>query len=132
MDFGLSEEQTLIFDTARDFGRDAIAPHAYEWEKAGTIPRDMLQEAGALGFGAIYVPEKLGGTGLSRLDATLVFEALAHACPSVAAFISIHNMCTNMVAKYGTDALKDQWLERLVSLEAVAPYAALGETPHRP
>ncbi|SDU03671.1 acyl-CoA dehydrogenase family protein [Stappia sp. ES.058] len=122
MDFGLSEQQTLICDTARDFGRDAIAPHAYDWEKSGTIPREMLQEAGALGFGAIYVPEELGGTGLSRLDATLVFEALAHACPSVAAFISIHNMCTNMVAKYGTEAFKDHWLERLVSLEAVASY----------
>ncbi|WP_029059576.1 acyl-CoA dehydrogenase family protein [Stappia stellulata] len=122
MDFGLSEEQTLIFDTARDFGKAAIAPHAYDWEKAGTIPRDLLREAGALGFGAIYVPEELGGTGLSRLDATLVFEALAHACPSVAAFISIHNMCTNMVAKYGTEAFRAHWLERLVSLEAVASY----------
>lgn len=122
MDFGLSEEQNLIFDMASEFARDAIAPHAYEWEKDGTIPRDVLAAAGALGFGAMYVPEELGGTGLTRLDATLVFEALAGACPSVAAFISIHNMCTNMIAKYATDAFKEQWLPRLASMETIASY----------
>ena len=97
MEFALSEEQALIFDTARAFGADAIAPHAYDWEKEGTIPREVLRAAGELGFGALYVPEELGGTGLTRLDATLVFEALSMACPSVAAFISIHNMCAAMV-----------------------------------
>ncbi|XBQ04959.1 MAG: acyl-CoA dehydrogenase family protein [Stappia sp.] len=122
MDFALTEEQGLIFDTALDFGRQAIAPHAYAWERDGTIPRDVLEEAGGLGFGAIYVPEELGGTGLTRLDATLVFEALSRACPSVAAFISIHNMCTNMVAKYATPAVRERWLEQLVSMEAIASY----------
>lgn len=122
MDFALSEEQVLIFETARGFGAEAIAPFAYDWEKDGTMPRDMLRAAGELGFGALYVPEELGGTGLTRLDATLVFEALSMACPSVAAFISIHNMCLNMVAKYGTPALRDGWVERLARMDAIASY----------
>ncbi|MBV1903538.1 MAG: acyl-CoA dehydrogenase family protein, partial [Marinosulfonomonas sp.] len=122
MEFSLSQEQELFFDTAYSFGQEAIAPFAYEWEKQGTIPRDVLKAAGELGFGGLYVGEEHGGTGLSRLDATLVFEALSAACPSVASFISIHNMCTNMVAKYGTDALREAVLERLISLDAVASY----------
>lgn len=122
MDFGLSEEQQLFFDTAYGFGQDAIAPNALKWEKDGAIPREVLTGAGELGFAALYVPEEFGGTGLSRLDATLVFEALSMACPSVAAFISIHNMCTNMVAKNGTDALRDTWLPRMISMEKIAAY----------
>ena len=122
MDFALSEEQTLIFDMARDFGREAIAPHAYAWEKAGTIPRDVLRQAGELGFGALYVPEEYGGTGLTRLDATLVFEALSQACPSVAAFISIHNMCAGMIANYGSEELRERFLAPLASMESIASY----------
>ena len=122
MDFALSEEQTLIFDMARDFGREAIAPHAYAWEKAGTIPRDVLRQAGELGFGALYVPEEYGGTGLTRLDAALVFEALSEACPSVAAFISIHNMCAGMIANYGSEALRERYLAPLASMESIASY----------
>ncbi|WP_417772684.1 acyl-CoA dehydrogenase family protein [Stappia sp.] len=122
MDFALSEEQGLIFDTAHAFGQEAIAPHASDWERQGTIPREVLEAAGELGFGALYVPEELGGTGLTRLDAVLVFEALSMACPSVAAFISIHNMCLNMIAKYGSEAIRDTWMERLASLKAVASY----------
>ena len=122
MDFALSEEQTLIFDMARDFGREAIAPHAYAWEKAGTIPREVLRQAGELGFGALYVPEEYGGTGLTRLDAALVFEALSEACPSVAAFISIHNMCAGMIANYGSEALRERYLAPLTSMESIASY----------
>ncbi|SOB95694.1 acyl-CoA dehydrogenase family protein [Stappia indica] len=122
MDFALSEEQTLIFDMARDFGREAIAPNAYAWEKAGTIPRDVLRQAGELGFGALYVPEEYGGTGLTRLEATLVFEALSEACPSVAAFISIHNMCAGMIANYGSEALRERFLAPLASMESIASY----------
>ena len=118
----LSEEQQLVFDTAKSFGEEAIAPHAYAWEKAGEIPRDVLAAAGALGFGAIYVPEEHGGSGLSRLDATLVFEALAMSCPSVSGFISIHNMTTNMVAKYGSEALKSEWLDRMIALKVFGAY----------
>jgi alkylation response protein AidB-like acyl-CoA dehydrogenase len=122
VDFALTEEQEAIFDMARDFGAENIAPFAHQWEKDGTIPRGIFTELAALGFGAIYVPEEDGGTGLSRLDATLVFEALSMACPSVSAFLSIHNMCTWMVAKWGSDALKGVWLEKLVSMEAIASY----------
>lgn len=122
MEFDLNEEQKLFFDTAYTFGQDAIAPNAHAWEQQGEIPRDVLKAAGELGFGAIYVPEDLGGTGLSRLDATLIFEALSMACPSVAAFMSIHNMCTNMIAKYGSDSFKAEWLDRLVGFEIYAAY----------
>jgi len=122
MNFDLSEEQTLIFEMAHSFAQDQIAPHAAQWEKDQVIPRDVLRAIGALGFGSIYVPEDQGGTGLSRLDAVLIFEAFSMACPSVAAFISIHNMCVNMVAKYGTQSFKDTWLDRLMTLDAYAAY----------
>ena len=92
MDFALSEEQSAIFDMAHAFGRDHIAPHARDWDAEGTIPKSLWPEIAALGFGGLYVPEEHGGTGLSRLDATLVFEALSMSCASVAAFLSIHNM----------------------------------------
>ena len=87
MDFALSEEQSAIFDMARDFGQAQIAPHAREWEAAGIIPKELWPEVGALGFGGLYVSEESGGAGRSRLDATPVFEALSMACPSVAAFL---------------------------------------------
>ena len=92
MDFALSEEQTFIFDTARSFGEDKIAPYARQWEADGTIPKSLWVEIAELGFGGLYVSEASGGAGLSRLDATLVFEALSRSCASVAAFLSIHNM----------------------------------------
>ncbi|HAW45919.1 MAG TPA: acyl-CoA dehydrogenase, partial [Roseovarius sp.] len=91
MDFALTEEQTAIFDMAHAFGQDRIAPHARVWEREGTIPKELWPEIAALGFGGLYVSEDSGGSGLGRLDATLVFEALSMACPSVAAFLSIHN-----------------------------------------
>ncbi|HCI06678.1 MAG TPA: acyl-CoA dehydrogenase, partial [Sulfitobacter sp.] len=106
MDFALSEEQSAIFDMAYAFGQDAIAPHARDWEIAETIPKDLWPKVGELGFGGLYVSEDGGGTGLSRLDATLVFEALSMACPSVAAFLSIHNMCAKMIDSFGSDEMK--------------------------
>ncbi|WP_111428307.1 acyl-CoA dehydrogenase family protein [Rhodobacteraceae bacterium DSL-40] len=122
MDFALSEDQRAIFDMARDFGRDRIEPLAADWEVAGTIPRDVLTEAAALGLGALYVPEDMGGSGLSRLDAALVIEALSMACPSVASFISIHNMCAGMVAAYGSEEIRARYLPGLASMEAVCSY----------
>ena len=99
MEFSLSSEQKLIFETAYEFGQSSISPFALEWENS-LIPK-VLKEAGELGFGSLYVNEVDGGSGLSRLDSTLVFEALAMACPSVSSFISIHNMCAWMISKYG-------------------------------
>ena len=122
MDFGLSEEQFAIFEMARDFGRERIAPFAREWEAAGTIPRELWAEVAQLGFGGLYVSEDYGGSGLSRLDAVLVFEALAMACPSVGSFLSIHNMCGGMIDKFGSEAEKARWLPDLCSMEKVFSY----------
>lgn len=122
MDFELNEEQQAIFDMARDFGAEKIAPFAAKWEKEEAIPRGVLEEAAALGLAAIYVPEEDGGSGLTRLDATLVFEALSMACPSVASFLSIHNMCTWMVSSYGSDEMKARLMPDLVSMTKIASY----------
>jgi len=122
MDFDLSDEQRAIRDMAQEFGQERIAPHAVTWDAEEYLPRDMLAEAASLGLAALYVPSEQGGTGLSRLDATLVFEALSMACPSVAAFLSIHNMCAHMIATLATPALKADLLPRLISMEAIAAY----------
>ena len=81
MHFSLSEEQNILYNTAREFGEETIAPNAIEWEKKEEIPRKLLKEAGTLGLGGIIVSEEDGGSGMSRLDGTLVFEALAMSCP---------------------------------------------------
>jgi len=122
MDFALSEEQDAIFDMAYAFGQEHIAPYAREWEKQGTIPKDLWPKVAELGLAGIYVTEPYGGSGLSRLDATLVFEALAMACPSVGSFLSIHNMCGGMIDGFGSDALKAEWLPKLCSMEKVFSY----------
>lgn len=122
MDFALSEEQQAIFDMARDFGRTRIAPHAREWETAGTIPRDLWTEIAQLGFGGLYVAEEYGGSGLSRLDATLVFEALAMADPAVGSFLSIHNMCGGMIDRFGSRETKEKWLPDLCSMAKIFSY----------
>lgn len=122
MDFALSEEQEAIFDMARDFGRSEIAPHARAWEEAGTIPKELWRKVAELGFGGLYVSEEYGGSGLTRLDATLVFEALAMACPAVGSFLSIHNMCGGMIDKFGKPEDKDRWLPALCSMEKVFSY----------
>ncbi|CAM3131390.1 acyl-CoA dehydrogenase family protein [Paracoccus nototheniae] len=122
MDFALTEEQQAIFDMARDFGATRIAPHARAWEADGTIPRDLWPDVAALGLGGIFVPEEDGGSGLSRLDGTLIFEALSMACPSVASFLSIHNMCGGMIARYGSDTDKGRWLPDLCSMTKIFSY----------
>ena len=122
MDFALSEEQTAIFDLAYDFGQTQIAPFARDWEDQGTIPKTLWPELGALGFGGLYVSEDSGGSGLSRLDATLVFEALSMACPSVAAFLSIHNMCAKMIDSFGSDEMKARVLPGVTSMQTVLSY----------
>ncbi len=122
MDFALSDEQTAIFDMARAFGQEHIAPFAREWEAAGTIPKDLWPRIGELGFGGLYVCEDSGGSGLSRLDATLVFEALSMACPSVAAFLSIHNMCARMLDAFASDDLKARIMPDILALNTVLSY----------
>ena len=122
MDFSLSDEQTAIADMARDFAAERIAPNARQWEAEGTIPKELWTEVGALGFGALYVSEDSGGTGLTRLDATLVFEELSKACASVAAFLSIHNMVAAMIDRFGDQAMKDRVLPGAIPMETVLSY----------
>ncbi|MCB1447318.1 MAG: acyl-CoA dehydrogenase family protein [Rhizobiaceae bacterium] len=122
MDFGHTEEERAIFDVAHAFGQERIAPHAAEWEADGTIPRALLADIGALGLGGIYVSEAYGGSGLKRMDAALVFEALSMACPAVAAFVSIHNMCAWMIDRYGSDALKTRLLPDMCAMTTFASY----------
>ena len=121
-EFSLTEEQQAVFDMAREFGAARIEPHAVAWDQAMEMPRDMLQAAAELGLAAIYVPESDGGSGLTRLDATLVFEALAMACPSVSSFLSIHNMVAWMVSSFGDDAMKTRYLPELITMQRIASY----------
>ncbi len=122
MDFALSEEQQAIFDMAHAFGQEEIAPHARAWEREGCIPKDLWPKLGALGLGGLYVSEENGGSALTRLDATLVFEALAAACPAVSAFLSIHNMCAAMIDSYGSAALKARLLPGACAMDTVLSY----------
>jgi alkylation response protein AidB-like acyl-CoA dehydrogenase len=122
MDFALTEEQSAIFDMALAFGQEHIAPFARAWESDGTIPKDLWPKLADLGFGGLYVSEDSGGAGLTRLDATLVFEALSYSCASVAAFLSIHNMCARMIDSYGSDDLKARILPRAVSMDLILSY----------
>lgn len=122
MDFALTEEQSAIFDLAQAFGQEHIAPFAREWEAMGTIPKELWPRIAELGFGGLFVSEDNGGSGLSRLEATLVFEALSHSCASVAAFLSIHNMCAAMLDRYASDALKAKYLPPALTMDTVFSY----------
>jgi len=122
MDFAPTEEQAAIFDMAFAFGQEQIAPHAQAWESEGTMPKELWPQIGELGFGGLYVSDEYGGSGLSRLDATLVFEALAMACPAVGSFLSIHNMCGGMIDKFGSDETKQKWLPDLCAMSKVFSY----------
>lgn len=122
MEFALNEEQDAVFELAKDFGASEVAPHARDWEREGTIPKELWTRIGELGFGGLYVSPDVGGAGLSRLEGTLVFEALSMACPSVAAFLSIHNMCARMLETHGSDALRARMLPGVLSMETVLSY----------
>lgn len=122
MDFSMTEEQQAIFDMAYAFGQEHIAPFAQTWEAQGTIPKELWPKVAELGLAGIYVSEEYGGSGLSRLDATLVFEALAMACPSVGSFLSIHNMCGGMIDTFAAPEFKAEWLPKLCSMETIFSY----------
>ncbi|MCB2129422.1 MAG: acyl-CoA dehydrogenase family protein [Rhodobacteraceae bacterium] len=122
MDFMPTEEQLAIIDMVRGFGREHIAPFARQWEAEGSIPRSLWPKAAALGLGGINVSEDHGGAGLSRLDSTLIFEALAMSCPAVGSFLSIHNMCGGMIDRFGSAAAKERWLPDLVAMKTVFSY----------
>ena len=122
MDFELNEQQLAFQQAARDFARAEMAPHAAEWDAQAIFPREALRHAGELGFCGLYAPESAGGLGVPRLDATIVFEELAAACPSTTAFISIHNMATWMVATFGKPEVVERWGPALCSGEQLASY----------
>jgi alkylation response protein AidB-like acyl-CoA dehydrogenase len=122
MDFELSEDQRAFQATARDFARRRFAPNAARWDEAHHFPAEELREAATLGFGGIYVDEALGGSGLKRLDAALIFEELAAGCTSTAAFISIHNMAAWMIDRYGSAAQRARLLPGLCKMERFASY----------
>ena len=120
--YGLTEEQADLAALAADFGREQIAPYALEWDLKKEFPLDALRRAAELGMGGIYVGEDVGGSGLSRLEAALIIEGLAYGCPSVASYISIHNMVAGMIDRYGNDEQRRRWLPDLCSMTQLGSY----------
>jgi alkylation response protein AidB-like acyl-CoA dehydrogenase len=122
MDFELSEEQRAFQATAREFARAEFAPRAKEWDEKYIFPVDSLRKAAALGFGGLYIREDVGGSGLTRLDAAIIFEELAQGCTSTAAYLSIHNMATWMIDGFAGDAQRKRFLPKLCTMEHCASY----------
>ena len=122
MDFDLTGEQRAIEETARAFAAKEMAPRAARWDDEKIFPVETLRAAAALGFGAIYIHEDVGGSGLTRLDATIVFEELAAGCASTAAYLSIHNMAASMIDQFGDAAQRRRWLPGLATMEIFASY----------
>jgi acyl-CoA dehydrogenase len=120
--FQLTDDQLAIQEMARRFTADAITPHAAEWDENKHFPRDVVRQAGELGFGAIYISEEMGGIALGRLESALIFEALSYGCPSTAAFISVHNMASWMIDRFGGDEIKQRYLPQLIGMEKLGSY----------
>jgi alkylation response protein AidB-like acyl-CoA dehydrogenase len=120
--FGLDEDERVITETAASFAEKRLAPHALEWDAAKHFPVDVLREAAELGMAAIYCRDDVGGSGLRRLDGVRIFEQLASADPTTAAFLSIHNMCAWMIDGFGTDEQRKVWIPRLAAMDAIASY----------
>ena len=121
--FQLTDDQLAIQDMAQRFTADNITPHAGEWDQTSHFPIDVIKQTAELGFGAIYVAEESGGIGLGRLEAALIMEAMAYGCPTISAFISIHNMAAWMIDRFGGDEVKQRFLPKLVTMEHIASYA---------
>ncbi|MFK7732674.1 MAG: acyl-CoA dehydrogenase family protein [Pseudomonadales bacterium] len=122
MNYELNEDQQAFQDAARQFASNALAPYAAQWDSESYFPKSALQAAGALGFMALYTPEVESGTGLGRMDSSIILEELAKGCTSTAAYISIHNMALNMVATYGAKVVKEEWCAPLAMGEKLASY----------
>jgi len=120
--FALTEDQIAIQDMARRFTADAITPFAAQWDEDHSFPRDTIKAAAELGFAAIYVSEESGGIGLGRLESALIMEAMAYGCPGTSAFISIHNMSSWMIDRFGGDEIKARYLPSLVTMDQIASY----------
>ena len=122
MDFALGEDQRAFRDVARQFARDEMEPHAAEWDEKSFFPVETLRKAAELGFGGIYVRDDVGGSGLGRLDAAVIFEELASGCTSTAAYISIHNMAAWMIDRFGSQEQRERFLPDLCSMARFASY----------
>jgi len=120
--FALDDDERVITETAAAFAAKRVAPHALGWDAAKHFPTDVLREAAELGMAAIYCRDDVGGSGLRRLDGVRIFEQLAIADPTTAAFLSIHNMCAWMIDTFGTDEQRKIWVPRLASMDVIASY----------
>ncbi|MCX4678845.1 acyl-CoA dehydrogenase family protein [Streptomyces sp. NBC_01433] len=118
----LTEDQQALIETTLDFAQDHLAPHAVQWDQDKHFPLDTLRKAAGLGLGGVYVREDAGGSGLSRADGVLVFEALASGCPSIAGYLSIHNMVAWMLDTYGDEGQRARWLPRLCAMDDLGSY----------
>jgi hypothetical protein len=122
MDFALTEEQAAIQEMARNFAAEELAPFAAEWDEKKHFPVDVIRKSAALGLAGIYTREDVGGSGLGRLDAALIFEALSAGCTSTAAYISIHNMCSWMIDRFASEELRRKYCPRLTTMELLSSY----------
>lgn len=122
MNFNLTEDQLAYRETARAFAEKAMAPHAPQWDAEHIFPVDVIREGGKLGFCGLYLPEELGGLGLSRLDTSIIIEEMAAVCPSTTAFFTIHNMAAWMIASFGSETLRQQYVTRMTSGEWLGSY----------
>ncbi|OZE41495.1 MULTISPECIES: isobutyryl-CoA dehydrogenase [unclassified Rhodococcus (in: high G+C Gram-positive bacteria)] len=120
--FTLNEDERAINDTAREFADEFLAPNAVEWDQSKHFPVDVLRKAAGLGMGGIYIREDVGGSGLTRVDSVRIFEQLATGDPSIAAYISIHNMVAWMIDTYGTDEQRQRWLPGLCTMDQLGSY----------
>ena len=118
----LTEDQQALVETTLDFAQDHLAPHALDWDRDKHFPVDVLRKAAGLGLGGVYVREESGGSGLTRADGVLVFETLASGCPSLAGYLSIHNMVAWMIDRHGDDAQRERWLPRLCAMDDLSSY----------
>jgi len=122
MDFALTDDQEAIQEMARRFAADELAPHAAQWDEEKHFPVDVIKKTAELGLAGIYTRDDVGGSGLGRLDAALIFEALSGGCSSTAALISIHNMCCWMIDRFGADSLRQKYCPELTSMNMIASY----------
>jgi alkylation response protein AidB-like acyl-CoA dehydrogenase len=118
----LNDDERVITETAAAFAAKRLAPYALEWDATKHFPTDVLREAAKLGMAAIYCRDDVGGSGLRRLDGVRIFEQLAIADPTIAAFLSIHNMCSWMIDRFGTAEQRKEWIPRLASMDVIAGY----------
>ena len=122
MDFALNDDQRAIQDAARQFAEAELAPHSAEWDETKHFPVDVMRHAAEMGFCGIYTGEEYGGMALGRVEAAVIFEELSRGDVSTAAFISIHNMATWMIDKFGSDDLRGRYVPALVTMEKIASY----------